>query len=125
MREYVTREYLLRGMSKAASRAGHQAESDLKKAQEISVEAGFPEISYQVHLQLAKLSHSLSAAEGKKHSIAAEDQLTQAKRTLEDIASQIEEHDDREAFLNTGMAELRSSVGKLGPNVPSAPKVHA
>jgi tetratricopeptide (TPR) repeat protein len=125
MQEYVARGYLLRGRSRAALRAVQQAESDLKKAQEISAEVGFPEISYQVHLELAKLSHSLSAAAGKKHSIAAEDQLTQAQKNLEDIASQIEERGDREAFLNNGMAELRSSVGKLGLNAPSAPKVHA
>lgn len=109
MREYGARGHLLRGMAKAVLRPGHEAESDLKKAQEISTEVGLPEILYKVHLQLAKLLDSSSQIEGKKPLIAVEAQLTQAKKILESIASHIEELADKEVFLNSRLAELRLS----------------
>ncbi|MCK4404021.1 MAG: tetratricopeptide repeat protein [candidate division Zixibacteria bacterium] len=106
-REYVAYAYLLSGMAKISISPTHRAESDLKKALEISTEVGLKEQEYKVHLALGKLYHSLANVEGEKLLTLAQNQLTQAKKILEDIALHIEEPDLRQIFLNSHLAQVQ------------------
>jgi len=110
--EYVTRGYLLSAMARTSISPDHQAESDIKKALEISTQVGFKELKYQAHLYLSQLYHSLGEIEGEKWLIPAQTQLTQAQKTLKEIASYIHEEDLRRTFLNSQPAFVPFSKEK-------------
>lgn len=107
-REYVARAYLLSGMAKASISTSHQAESDFKKALEISNEVRLQEISYKAHLRVGILYIRLAEIEGRNLLISAQRELSQAREILKRIPSQIKEPTARQLFLNYRLQKVVS-----------------